>query len=170
MCVCVCVCAHVTLALVNCTIGPSSDTTWFPTWTKGTLPGDTHDQLSVYTHTNTNKYKHSSHRRLTGGGHILCVGSADHLDRKATHPQVGLGHTVTTLHHLPSHVIHEPYSTVTSYLSLFTRIGFSTPGTRVRTMSAQQGCMSNTSPAHTVLGSWKGRGILAQVTLSHVAS
>lgn len=27
-----------TLALVNWTIGPSSDTTWFPTWTKGTLP------------------------------------------------------------------------------------------------------------------------------------
>lgn len=27
-----------TLALVNCTIGPSSDTTWFPTWMKGILP------------------------------------------------------------------------------------------------------------------------------------
>lgn len=52
-CVCVSVCAHVTLALVNCTIGPSSDTTWFPTWTKGTLPGDTHNQLSVYTQSHT---------------------------------------------------------------------------------------------------------------------
>ena len=27
-----------TLAFVNCTIGPSSDTTWFPTWIKGILP------------------------------------------------------------------------------------------------------------------------------------
>lgn len=29
-----------TFALVNCTIGPSSDTTWFPTWMKGILPAD----------------------------------------------------------------------------------------------------------------------------------
>lgn len=28
----------ITLALVNCTIGPSSDTTWFPTWMKGIFP------------------------------------------------------------------------------------------------------------------------------------
>lgn len=28
----------ITLALTNWTIGPSSDTTWFPTWIKGTLP------------------------------------------------------------------------------------------------------------------------------------
>lgn len=27
-----------TFALVNCTIGPSSDTTWFPTWMNGILP------------------------------------------------------------------------------------------------------------------------------------
>lgn len=29
-----------TFALVNCTIGPSSDTTWFPTWIKGILPAE----------------------------------------------------------------------------------------------------------------------------------
>lgn len=28
----------ITFALTNWTIGPSSETTWFPTWIKGTLP------------------------------------------------------------------------------------------------------------------------------------
>lgn len=38
MCECwACYCC--TFALVNCTMGPSSDTTWFPTWMNGILPG-----------------------------------------------------------------------------------------------------------------------------------
>lgn len=35
------ICTTLALALVNCTIGPSSDTTWLPTWIKGILPVDT---------------------------------------------------------------------------------------------------------------------------------
>lgn len=39
------------MALTNWTIGPSSDTTWFPTWIKGTLPVER--KKSIYKNTSS---------------------------------------------------------------------------------------------------------------------
>lgn len=52
----------ITLALTNWTIGPSSDTTWFPTWIKGTLPVE---EKKMWKNFQCIKVCANTHRKLT---------------------------------------------------------------------------------------------------------
>lgn len=80
-----------TFALVNCTIGPSSDTTWFPTWMKGILPADgnkTH--CSQSNDTKPVKSTGAAASILTWRWHEFCICSVNHLHRQTAHPEIGL--------------------------------------------------------------------------------
>lgn len=88
-----------TFALVNCTIGPSSDTTWFPTWMKGILPAnrEKNKNILVITEQQHKMYKCTSAAAytLTRRWHVFCICSAHHLHRETTHPEIGLSRRQT---------------------------------------------------------------------------